>query len=164
MRQLRRKLHRGKYLRIFCVKSWSLATLILTAVSSIVSSHSYCFKMTSFTQVFYISHAVWAFQCSNRIMYHLIMKCNQKRKKNIYFYQAISSLYRWKYIQKSVLILACEFVCLLTIIMDISYLNMSINPVLLGQWMILLLCRAACFLLHKYQKVLHVFLTKYSAF
>lgn len=87
----------------------------------------------------------------------------KKKKKNVFIFIKLSTICTDEYIfEKSVFILPCEFVCLLTIIMDISYLNVY-YPVLLWQWMILLLCRVACFLLHKCQKVLYVYAhMKYS--
>lgn len=92
---------RGKDLKIFCVKSWSSATLILTAV--ILVSVVIVLKLLPALKSFHISYAVWAFQSSNLTMYHLTTKCNNKKKeeKCIYFYQAINNLYRWKYIWKS---------------------------------------------------------------
>lgn len=91
---------RGKDLKIFCVKSWSSATLILTAV--ILVSVVIVLKLLPALKSFHISYAVWAFQSSNLTMYHLTTKCNKKKEeKCIYFYQAINNLYRWKYIWKS---------------------------------------------------------------
>lgn len=120
MRQLRRKLNRGKDLRIFCVKSWSLGTLILTAVSSIVSFHSYCFKMTPFIQEFffkyiYISYAVWAFQSSSQIIYHLITKCNKKRQMYLFLSSYQQSVQMKIYSKKVLFYFVSLFACLQSI-------------------------------------------------
>lgn len=90
------------------------------------------------------------------------IKKKKRRKMYLFLSSYQQSVQMNIYSKKSVFILPCEFVCLLTIIMDISYLNVY-YPVLLWQWMILLLCRVACFLLHKCQKVLYVYAhMKYS--
>lgn len=96
------------------MKSWSPATLILTAV--ILVSIVIDLKLLPALKSFHISYAVWAFQNSNLTMYHLTTKCNQKKKeeKCIYFYQAINNLYRWIYIRKKVFLfyLVSLFACL----------------------------------------------------
>lgn len=79
--------------------------------------------------------AIW--QC-------IISTHKKKTKKNLFIFIKLSTICTDEYIFESVFILPCVFVCLLTIIMDISYLNVY-YPVLLWQWMILLLCRVACF-------------------
>ncbi len=112
MRQLRRKLHRGKDLRIFCVKSWSLATLILTAVYSIVVPIVIALKELPSLKFLYISYAVWAFQCSNMIISsHYEM---QLKNKNVFIFIKLSAVCTDENIFKKVFLfyLVSLFACL----------------------------------------------------
>lgn len=67
-------------------------------------------------------------------MYHLTTKCNPKKeKKNVFIFIKLATICTDENIFEKVdFILPCEFVCLITIIMDISYLNVY-YPVLLWQ-------------------------------
>lgn len=66
------------------MKSCSPATLILTAV--ILVSIVIDLKLLPALKSFHISYAVWAFQNSNLIMYHLTTKCNPKKRRKMYLF------------------------------------------------------------------------------